>query len=260
MRVSSVVCRYEDWNADWFKSWAKRFGLPIDGPPHRKHWEFCALAQALEERGFLKPGNCGLSFASGREWLPSMFAACGCNILATDLADEGKWQGQHASSLDDLFYEWIVDRDTFDRHVKFQPTDMTNIRGIDREKFDFLWSTCSLEHLGSIDAGIQFIANSMDHVKKGGIAVHTTEFNISSNDDTLLSGDCVIYRRKDIQKLNDVLRKKRCGLEFPNFDAGCHPYDLDYDVPPFMQPGKPHIKLELGGFVSTSILLVCHKA
>jgi hypothetical protein len=88
----------------------------------------------------------------------------------------------------------------------------------------------------------------------------TTEFNLSSNDETITSGDNVVYRRRDIEGLDRRLRKLRCGLEAVDFDGGVHQFDLDYDSVPFMAQGKPHIKLELGGFVSTSILLIIHKA
>ena len=52
----------------------------------------------------------------------------------------------------------------------------------------------------------------------------------------------------------------RCALEPVDFDGGYHLFDLDYDVAPFMGHDKPHIKLELDGFVSTSILLIIRKA
>ena len=48
-----------------------------------------------------------------------------------------------------------------------------------------LWSSCSLEHLGSISHGIEFILNSLKCLKQHGVAVHTTEFNLSSNEETL---------------------------------------------------------------------------
>ena len=53
---------------------------------HRKIWEFCFIAQALDERGMLARGRRGLGFAVGTEPLPAMFASRGCAIVATDLA------------------------------------------------------------------------------------------------------------------------------------------------------------------------------
>lgn len=261
--LSSVVCRYEHWSTDWYRNWAARLGLPADPTGsgiHRKHWEFCAIGHAFEERGMLRPGKSALCFAAGREFLPSAFAAFGCQILATDLATEGEWENQHAASRSDLFYNNLISREKFDELVTFRHVDMRDIRGIESNQYDFLWSSCSFEHLGSLDAGLQFVTNAMSYLRSGGIAVHTTEFNLSSNDETLTSGGNVVYRRRDIEDLDHRLRKIRCGLESVDFDGGHHPFDLDYDAAPFMQQGKPHIKLDLGGFVSTSILLIIHKA
>ena len=261
--ISSMVCRYEHWSTDWYTNWADLFGLPFSPTGdqiQRKLWEFCAIGQALEERGMLRPGNSGVCFAAGREFLPSAFAAFGCDILATDLAtDQGKWETQHAASPDDLFYEHMVTREDFDKHVKFRHVDMRDIRGIEPDRYDFLWSSCSLEHLGSLDAGLNFVTNAMKFLRSGGIAVHTTEFNLSSNDKTITSGSNVVYRRCDIEELDRRLRRMRCGLEPVDFDGGYHPFDLDYVSPPHTE-SKPHIKIELGGYISTSILLIIHKA
>jgi hypothetical protein len=75
---SSTVCRYEHFETDWYARWAKVFDLPLPSASaiaHRKHWEFCAIAQSLDERGMLAKGRVGLGFAVGREFLPSAFAA-----------------------------------------------------------------------------------------------------------------------------------------------------------------------------------------
>ena len=241
----------------------RRFGLPPEptgAQIHRKYWEFCAIGHALEERGFLQPGKRGLCFGAGREFLPSAFAALGCEILATDRAQQQHWEGQHARARADLFYESIVSRDVFDRQVKFQTADMRNIQGIAPDSYDFLWSSCAFEHLGSLHAGMNFVVNAMQYLRAGGIAVHTTEFNLSSNKKTTARGDNVLYRRRDIEELDRRLRTIRCGLEPFDFFAGCHPFDLDYESSPFFPNEKPHIKLALDGFVCTSILLIAHKA
>jgi hypothetical protein len=187
--ISSMVCRYEHWSTDWFQNWSERllFGSsPTGGQIQRKLWEFCAIGRAFEERGMLRAGKSGLCFAAGREPLPSAFAAFGCDILATDLAtDQGKWETQHAATRADLFYEEIVSREDFDEHVNFRRVDMRNIRGIEPGKYDFLWSSCSFEHLGSLDAGLSFVTHAMKFLRPGGIAIHTTEFNLSSKDKTI---------------------------------------------------------------------------
>ena len=43
--------------------------------------------------------------------------------------------------------------------------------------------------------------DSLRFLRPGGIAIHTTEFNVSSNDNTVADGDTVIYRKRDIEDL-----------------------------------------------------------
>ena len=61
--------------------------------------------------------------------------------------------------------------------------------------FDFVWSVCSLEHLGSLEAGERFVMAAMRCLKPGGIAVHTTEYNLDATGPTLEDGPTVLYQR-----------------------------------------------------------------
>jgi SAM-dependent methyltransferase len=270
--LTSMVCRYEHFLTHWYGTWSAllplvHYGIdpdPRPERPHRKAWEWCAISQALLERDMLQPGRNGCGFAVGLEPLPSVFAARGVDVLATDQAATAgaeAWMatGQHASSLSNLFRPELIDRHTFNSRVRFQPADMRNLGLPWDERFDFVWSSCSIEHLGSLDAGLEFIEQSMQLVAPGGCAVHTTEFNVSSNDATLSEGESVIYRRRDIEDLDLRLRRIGCGLSRCDFFPGDHAYDLDFDVPPYGQSARRHVKLLLGGHVSTSILLVARK-
>jgi hypothetical protein len=125
--------------------------------------------------------------------------------------------------------------------------------------FDFIWSSCSFEHLGSLGAGLKFVEASSDLLKPGGIAAHTTEFNVSSDDDTWTSGETVLFRRRDIEELAERLASRSVILRKVNFDAGEHIFDREHDFPPWYVNGRQHVKLKLGDFVVTSILLVCEK-
>jgi len=58
----------------------------------------------------------------------------------------------------------------------------------DLSDFDFCWSASAFEHFGSIDQGLAFIERIIECLKPGGRAVHTTELNVSSNDDTVAEG------------------------------------------------------------------------
>lgn len=229
----------------------------------RKFWEWCAIAQALDERCLLRTGMKGLGFAVGTEPLVSHFAGRGCQILATDLAAESSdenWiaTGQHAASKEMLFQPLLVNSDIFDQRVSFQSVDMRTLNGLDAG-YDFIWSSCALEHLGTLQSGLDFIVRSARLLNPGGVAVHTTEYNVNSDDATIEAGGSVIYRRRDILALGETLDS--CGLSLvpPNFDAGDHLYDTDFDTPPYMESGKPHLKLEIGGHICTSMLLIIEK-
>jgi SAM-dependent methyltransferase len=268
---SPSVCRFEHFRSDWYARWAKRLGFPdpsSDADPasfHRKMWEFAAILQTLEQRGLLTEGKKGLGFAVGLEPLPAFLAHYGVHVLATDLmadrVDPG-WiaTGQHSTGLAGLFLEHLDSREEFERKVRFEPADMTDLSTLPYTgEFDFLWSSCAFEHLGSLDRGLDFVVNAMRLLKPGGIAVHTTEFNVSSTADTLTEGSNVVYRRCDMEVLDGRLRALGCGLEQIDYDAGTHLYDLWFDKPPYHAPSAPHIKLDLEGFVSTSMLIVAVK-
>jgi hypothetical protein len=119
--------------------------------------------------------------------------------------------------------------------------------------FDFLWSSCAFEHLGSLMAGHQFVVESMKCLKPGGLAVHTTEFNAGSNDATVSEGATVIYRKKDIEALASDLRSKGHLISL-NFDSGNLPADYHIDIPPYTH--DTHLKLRLQQHTTTSIGIV----
>lgn len=266
----SSVCCYEHFTQPWYKHWAAVLGQPTDVHPdrptsYRKIWEWAALLETMRARGMLEPGKRGLGFAVRQERLPSIMAAHGVSVVATDLdvaASKANWveQGQHSQNVDQLFYEEIIDRRRFDELVHFQTADMNAIAGLEDGAFDFVWSSCAFEHLGTLAAGFDFVKNAMRMLKPGGIAFHTTEYNVSSNNETVTAGDDCVYRRSDLERLDRDLRSNGCGMEPIDFDAGFHSFDLMYDQAPFLQPGRVHIKLKIDEYICTSVLIIIHKA
>ena len=231
---------------------------------HRKLWEWCAIAQALSERSMLTAGRAGMGFAVGTEPLPSLFASCGPHIIASDLVGasaDPSWAstGQLAASLQTVHWPGLVTEPDFKERVRFESVDMRDLSVLPRAQLDFLWSSCAFEHLGSLDAGLQFVEDAMQCLKPGGIAVHTTEYNVSSNDETMSTGDSVIYRQRDIEAFARRLRLKGCVIEDLSFDAGADTCDVAFDYPPYYQHGHQHIKLQLHGYISTSILLIIRR-
>ncbi len=257
---TSTGCREEDFRQPWFAYWTDRMQERLRY--HRKLWEFVYICQALYERGCLQPGKSGLGFGVGEEILPALFAASGCAVLATDQeADAAVHTGwtataQHAAGKHALPRRGVCDEAIFEERVDFRAVDMNAIPD-DIGAFDFCWSACALEHLGSIDKGLAFIENSVACLNPGGFAVHTTEFNISSNGHTLADGHTVLFRRRDFEAFAE--RMASMGHEVAPFDfsPGFGVMDNFIDAPPYM--AEPHLKLALAGYACTSFGIVVRK-
>jgi SAM-dependent methyltransferase len=246
--------------SDAFYYWCDEIRLPHKPFYHRKLWEYAYILQCLAEAGMMAPGRNGLGFGVGKEPLVALLAARGCQMVATDLEqDEAIKQGwattgQYAATLESLNDREICDPAKFPSRVKYRPLDMNNIDG-DLVDFDFVYSSCAFEHLGSIELGLRFVENSIKCLKPGGIAVHTTEFNVNSKEETIDNNQTVLFRRKDIDLLVERLRANGHELEI-NFFAGDGPIDRHIDVPPW---SETHLKIQLAQFVTTSIGLRIRK-
>jgi hypothetical protein len=229
---------------------------------HRKQWEFVWILEALHRAGMLRPGRRGLGFGCGREPIAAVLASHGCEVVATDLAAEDAaargWidGGQHARQLSDLNARGICPPEEFAARVSFRPVDMNAIPAALRG-FDFLWSSCAFEHLGSLEHGLAYVVNALDCLAPGGVAVHTTEFNVSSNEETLESPGLSIYRRRDLQRLRQMVKRSGGELLPVNFHAGDRTLDAHHDLPPYRD--SPHLKLQIDRWVVTSVGLIVRK-
>jgi hypothetical protein len=252
-RLTTSICRQSDYSLDAYAHWIARTGRRVQW--HRKQWEYFFILQALYERGRLAPGMSGLGFGVGREPLSAAIAALGATVLATDLATAAAgWDdiGREAASLSELNIQKLCPDEDFKRLVTFREADMRKLPE-DLPKVDFTWSACAFEHLGSLQQGFDFLIASSRFLKAGGVGVHTTEYNVSSNDRTVETGDTVLYRRRDLDALGLALDAIGCDL-LP-FDERPADGVLDgyVDVPPF---ASPHLRLALGEFTVTSVGLI----
>ena len=256
--LKSGLCRQGDFALDAYRYWMHA----IKRTPrfHRKQWELFFVAQALHERGKLAPGCRGLAFGVGQEPLPALFASLGCDVLATDQdetdAIRAGWAqtGQHVTGISALNSEGLCEDAVFEQRVAFRCVDMNAIPSDLAEQFDFCWSTCSFEHLGSLEHGMRFVEESIETLKVGGVAVHTTEFNLSSNSDTIETRDLSIYRRRDIEALIERLQRRGCHVEPIEWKQQTGFVDDYVDYPPFKK--SPHLRLRLGNYDCTSIGLI----
>lgn len=228
---------------------------------HRKQWEFIYILRVIEQAGYLRPGARGLGFGVGREKLPSLLAREKCEILITDLPVEGAsshWVGgpQHTASLEGAHRPGLIPAEDFKRQVDFRPVNMKAIPA-DLTGFDFCWSACALEHLGSLAEGFDFIRNSLKTLKPGGLAIHTTEFNLGSADRTLKKGGTVVYREKDVTAFAEEMRAEGHGITL-NLNPGATPTDRMIDK---TRDSDVHIRLYVNHQIpATSIGLTVKKA
>lgn len=228
---------------------------------HRKQWEFVTILEVLEDK--LKPGTTALGFGVGTEPLTSYFASKGIKVTATDQAptksEKRRWGNLIADSKESLYFPHIVQRDLFDKNVCYEHIDMNYIPTDRNGKYDFIWSACSLEHLGCLQTGLWFIMDSLRLLKPGGISVHTTEYNVDSNDATNIVHLNAIYRRQDIERLYQTVNNTgNYRMRDIDFDSGDLPYDKFIALGHNSQP--PHIKLKIDEYNATSYVIIIERS
>jgi 2-polyprenyl-3-methyl-5-hydroxy-6-metoxy-1,4-benzoquinol methylase len=263
----------EDLESDWAAYWLGE--LKLARIFHRKLWELAYVLQAIYENGHLHSGARGLGFGCGQEPLPSYFASHGLDITVTDL-DPGEsaargWidTDQHTSSIAMVYQGHLVSREQFDRHVSLRYVDMNAIPS-DLRGYDFCWSICALEHVGSIRKGLDFIENSLQTLRPGGIAVHTTEFNFLNDEQTIDDWVTVLFQKRHFRELAERLERQGHYVAPLDFDAGDKPLDKFIDLPPYnydwtayqrdIWKGPIHqIKLSFDGFACTCFGIIIRK-
>jgi hypothetical protein len=266
--LRSQLCSAESLRSPALRAWAERlrpmWAAVDDGREvmlHRKMWEWLFIAEALRERDLLAAGHRGIGFGVGQEPLVALFAAAGCDVVATDQPHESAvasgWTDstvEWAAGPEDLNAFGLCAADEFGHRVAYRHVDMNAIPA-DLNGFDFAWSSCALEHLGTLAAGMDFVLAQMACLQPGGVAVHTTEYLVSSNDTTVEAGGTVFYRRRDIESL--VERLQRAGHDVDmDYSLGSTPDDVHVDVPPYTDV---HLRTELAGYVTTSLALIVTK-
>jgi hypothetical protein len=262
---TSGLCREAHFRMPLYEYWCMQLGE--EPRYHRKQWEHVYICQVLHERGALFRGARGVGFGVGREPLASLFASRGIDVVATDMdadaAVEAGWAAtdQHAGSqLAGLNARGLCESAAFALHARYRTVDMNAIPA-DLRGFDFCWSSCSYEHLGSIERGNAFVRRSLDVLRAGGIAVHTTEYNLSSDSATVASGPTVLFRQRDFRELAATLRNDGHQVLPFDFTIGSEPAERYVDVPPYTL--EPHLRLRLQfglrSYATTSIGVIVIK-
>ncbi len=262
--IKSRSLLFSDFTTAWYKNWAKELKQNknhLEGHAIRanKFWQNAVIAQILYERGLVKYGRSGIGFGVGQERLPALFAKRGVRVTATDQDFRTKkaqhWQEHElAKGTQSLNRLGICTPSAFKENVTYSAVDMKKISRKFDDSYNFVWSNCALGHLGSVDAGLEFIVNSARCLKAGGVAVHTTEINVMSNDKTVDSGDTVIFRPKDIYRLSKLLLQAGFELKPLRLDFGKSRDDRKITILP--QFGNDYSKLQVGGHIITQVVLI----
>ncbi len=238
--------------------------LPTGGTPgiapHRKVWEYVYVLRAAEQHGLLEPGRRALGFGVGTEPLPAALAKYGIAVVATDQEDTGDadgWtgSGQHMSGVRALSKPEIVSDDVLRELVELRYVDMTAIPH-DLGTFDLIWSCCAFEHLGSPEAGLSFVRNTLPLLRPGGVSVHTTELELTRRTKTAEYANIVVYRKEDLDALANEVHA--LGFEVStNWHVALElPADRHVSVPPH---AEAHLRLAIGESVFTSAGLLIRR-
>ncbi|WP_093162633.1 bifunctional 2-polyprenyl-6-hydroxyphenol methylase/3-demethylubiquinol 3-O-methyltransferase UbiG [Variovorax sp. YR216] len=254
--VTSQVCTSRQFSEAVYERICLEIGQ--DKLFHRKQWEYIYILRALEQLCALQPGFSGLGFGCGKEPLAAVMARRGVNVVCTDIEPVEKGDAYWGSTnVRDYFYEGVCPWEQFEKHVSFRPVDMNAIPD-DLGRHDFIWSSCALEHLGSLQHGIDFVLDANKCLKAGGVAVHTTELNIKGDEETFESQGLSLYRRKDILRLKSLVERQGNVFLPINFNMGDGELDKYVDLPPYNR--NKHLKLMVEEkYVTTSIGFVILK-
>jgi hypothetical protein len=91
----------------------------------------------------------------------------------------------------------------------------------------------------------------------GGWAIHTTEFNLSSNTITIEEGHTVLWRRRDVEELVSELRDDGHHVDV-DFTPGTGEIESHVDFPPY-SPDR-HLRLQIQEYACTSLALIIQRA
>jgi len=226
---------------------------------HRKHWEWAYIHASAVHAGVVGDGCRALGFGVGSEPLVAAFAAAGTTVLATDQSPEtaAAWAdtGQHAASLAAVQRPDICAPDVLSERVQFRAVDMTALPA-DLGVFDLVWSSCCFEHLGSPEAGCDFVLAAMEHVRPGGVAVHTTEFDITRwrrcrETGSVAAGDYVaFYLARDLRRL--VRRLRAAGHDVTANWRVSNDHPMERRIGTFPYDDGPQMRLDMAGRRVTS--------
>lgn len=245
---SSRLCTQRDCESKSFLYWMRE--LKLTPSYDRKKWEYAWMLSRLKSFDLLRHGVVGLGFGVGLEPLGALFVKYGCRVVLSDLEAASEklrafWinTNQHCDgNLAALNQDGIASAEDWEQRASFRFVDMNDIpKDLKSGELDFCWSTNSLDHLGSLRAGVVFVVNSMECLKDGGMSVHTTEFNLQSGD-TYDIEHASFYRASDMMEMALRLRAQGHRVLPMDFHPGCGELDNVIAEPPYDGPVQLKIR------------------
>lgn len=252
--------------SEGLSEWEERGGVVGAPTPlfNRKAWEWAYIAE-MACQGVASPSSGrALGFGVGNEPLPALFASWGMDVVATDqAADPGSaWAetGQLMRGINGLARPHLIATEDLAKRLSVQTVDMNAIPA-DIGSFDLIWCSCSMEHLGSPDKGLQFARQSCRLLRPGGLAVHTTELELTSRATTADHGRCAVYRVQDIRGFAASMRAEGYDISMNTYVSMDTPHDRWIDMPEVETklPELAELKVLIGDSVTTSFGLMVRK-
>jgi hypothetical protein len=209
-----------------------------------------------------KTKRTAIVFGVGTEPTVAYLASVGWHVTATDYFDgeiASTWQetDQLVTSLSDLNSNGLCPPEKFSERVRLLNMDMNNIPEDLDGKYDLVWSLCALGHIGGYENGLDFIKRSGKLLKKGGLAVHTTEMDSSAGIDRLEEPNLSLYQRADLEGVLSSLKDQGYTVPDHDLEIGDGALDAFVDVSPYRE--HPHLRLDVLGHVTTPTSLVFSK-
>lgn len=220
----------------------------------RKAWEYLYLWRQFRGWAQTKEDLVCLGYGCGNERIPYMLANDPrvARVIVTDEPTGAEqWVGtnQYIGSLGEatsLAHRYCPGNEP---KITYAGLDMKT--AWEAPAADFVWSASSLEHLGSMDASIDFLVEATLKLNPGGLSAHCTEYN-TDGVTTRMSGDSIYFRREDLERLRETCQAARIEVGLFDLTNYHHPYNSYVDQSPY--PAHPaHMRLRFDSYVITSI-------
>ena len=155
---------------------------------HRKLWEWCYTLEALDRAGAMRPGRVRSASVWGRRRSPPSWRRSASRWWRRTSRPREPVSGPRPTSTRPRSRPLVREDVCLARRStgSSRPARWTCGPSLtDLPGFDAVWSSCCFEHLGSPQAGLDFVLASMDCLRPGGLAVHTTEFDVHPSDEVV---------------------------------------------------------------------------